>query len=242
MSPPGAALRLLISEAQNGCRLTSAWIWMHARCHAFVKEELMMSALLTRDHGCPRCHVSGLRRSRCGGRGSWLVFIHSVEIKEKKPPSDTVSDLISLWCSLHFQELFTLPVNPLCLHLPHLLSDFHCLPECLLTTLREWVQTCCFPPKVGVWAYKETESVIIHLWVTCVGGRSKRDGKTKAGCTAFWSIEATVGVSTGICALMISPCIIAECRSKIHTQLMLWLKNVLLCQKCLIASLRYLWE
>lgn len=70
--------------------------------------------------------------------------------------------------------------------------------------------TCCFPSKVGVWAYKGTERILIHLWVTCVGGKSKRNGKTKAGIMTFMSIGAFVGVLTGISALpvMISLCII----------------------------------
>lgn len=74
------------------------------------------------------CHVTGLQHSHCGERRSWFLLIHS-----EHPPWDNVSDLISLCCSSHFQVLFTLWVNPLCLHLPHLVSNFLFLPECLLT-------------------------------------------------------------------------------------------------------------
>lgn len=57
---------------------------------------------------------------------------------------------------------------------------------------------------------------LIHLWVTCVGGESRRDGKTEAGCAALWSVEAIVGVGDDIAAspLMISPCVIVGRQSE----------------------------
>ncbi len=233
MSLPAAALPLMVSEAQNCCCLTSAWIWMNALCHIFGKRELMMASCcslpcwlkITDARGC----VLRLKHSHCGGTGSWFLLIHSVEIKEENPPSYTVSDLISLWCSLHFQGLFTLLVNPICLHLPHLLSDFHCLPECLLTALREWAQLVASHQR---WAFgrTEAESVLIHLWVTCVGVESKRDSKANA---AFWSIEAIVGIVTSILSC---PYMKIEWDRKMvpveinRRQLLLWLKRLMPCQ------------
>lgn len=123
----------------------------------------------------------------------------------ENPPSDPVSDLV--------RGCFSLPVNPVCLHMPHLLSDVRRLPESLpdIPQRKKKSTTCCFPSKVGVWAYKETEVFLIHLWVTCVGGESRRDGKTEAGCAALWSVEAIVGVGDDIAAFSSDDFSLCDC-------------------------------
>lgn len=63
--------------------------------------------------------------------------------------------------------------------------------------------------------------------------RARETSKTKVGCTAFWSIEAIVGVVTGTSAfplITISPCVIVKRRSASEKklkriQLKLWCRQ-----------------
>lgn len=128
----------------NACTLSYFW---KERAYDGL---LLQPALLTPDHGCPRLRVTLAAEPLW-----WNRKLISLDLQcGNQRGRSTLGNCFRSHQALHFQGLFTLKVNPICLHLPPLLSDFHRFPECLLTVFRERAQLVAFHQS---WAFGRIE-------------------------------------------------------------------------------------